>query len=117
MLPLAYTMDIETLALPDFRDRIGRNSKDCGSWVTCGSNSRSVISKIFLLRKNAAISWARWRGVRPDFVHRSFTPVRLLGWTLAELEGQSEWVFGIDADCNEQDEKESRLPSRILERL
>ncbi len=23
MLPLAYTMDIETLALPDFRERVG----------------------------------------------------------------------------------------------
>lgn len=109
VLPLAYTMDIETLAVPEFRERV---SPQLERMVRLGNmrieqqeryfeDVRMEEERVYQL---GALSAATGRIVSIA-VHAGPIP----GLDFGGEQAQSEHVFGIDADGNEQDEKQSLL--------
>src|SRR6266404_7483560 len=114
LLPRAYTMDIETLTLPDFRERVGPQLEKL---LKLG-NMRLEQQQRYL--EDIAVEEERCY----QLGSLSATSGRIL--SIAVHEGpvpgldfggveqrESEHVFGIDADGNEGDEKKSLL--RFLE--
>ena len=106
MLPLAYTMDIETLALPDFRERVGlqlERTMRLGN-MRIEQQQRyldDIAAEEERCYQLGALSATSGRIVCLA-VHVGLVPGM-------EIEGvahaQSEHVFGIDADGFEEDEK------------
>ena len=108
ILPRAYTMDIETIALPDFRERIGPHLERT---MRLG-NMRFEQQQRYLddiaaeeerCYQLGALSAASGR-VLCIAVHVG--PIPGLEFEGVQL-GESEYVFGIDQDANEQDEKQT----------
>jgi hypothetical protein len=108
VLPCAYTMDIETLALPDFRERVGPQLERL---MRLG-NMRLEQQQRYLA--DIAIEEERCY----QLGSLSATSGRVLSIAVhvgpvpgMQLEGmeqkQSEHVFGIDADGNEQHERQA----------
>ncbi|MEP6741201.1 MAG: ribonuclease H-like domain-containing protein [bacterium] len=109
VLPLAYTMDIETLTLPDFRERIGPQLERL---VKLG-NMRLEQQQRYLediaaeeerCYQLGSLSAASGR-VLSIAVHTGPVP----GIDFGVEQPQSEQVFGIDEDGFEQDEKKSLI--------
>jgi len=109
VLPLAYTMDIETLAVPEFRERVGPQLE---RMVRLGNmrieqqeryfeDVQMEVERVYQL---GALSAATGRIVSIA-VHAGAIP----GLDFGGEQAQTERVFGIDADGNEQDEKQSLL--------
>ena len=110
VLPLAYTMDIETLALPDFRDRVGPQLERLWKLGNMRLEQQERYLEDILVEEErcyqlGSLSAASGR-ILSIAVHAG--PVAGLEFGGVE-QGQVEYVFGIDADGNEQDEKESLL--------
>jgi hypothetical protein len=110
VLPQAYTMDIETLTLPDFRERIGPQLERL---LRLG-NMRFEQHQRYLediaaeeerCYQLGSLSATSGR-ILSIAVHRG--PIPALDFGGLE-QRQSEHVFGIDEDGNEQDEKKSLL--------
>src|SRR5712691_2893703 len=109
-LPRAYTMDIETLTLPDFRERIGPQLERL--WKL--GNMRLEQQQRYLediaaeeerCYQLGSLSAASGR-ILSIAVHQGPIP----GLDFGGIEQrQIERVFGIDEDGNEQDEKKSLL--------
>ncbi|MCM3874679.1 MAG: ribonuclease H-like domain-containing protein [Pyrinomonadaceae bacterium] len=106
VLPLAYTMDIETLALPDFRERVGpqlERSMRLGN-MRLEQQQRyleDIAAEEERSYKMGALSATSGR-ILSLAVHVGAVP----GMETAGLDqSHSEHVFGIDADGYEQDEK------------
>jgi Predicted 3'-5' exonuclease related to the exonuclease domain of PolB len=108
VLPRAFTMDIETLALPDFRDRVGpqlERSLRLGN-MRLEQQQRyldDIAAEEERCYQLGALSAASGR-VLSIAVHVG--PVPGLDFEGVQL-GQSEYAFGIDADGNERGEKET----------
>jgi hypothetical protein len=110
VLPLAFTMDIETLALPDFRDRVGPQLERLWKLGNMRLEQQERYLEDILIEEErcyqlGSLSAASGR-ILSIAVHAG--PVAGLDFGGVE-QGQVEHVFGIDADGNEQDEKESLL--------
>ncbi len=110
VLPRAYTMDIETLTLPDFRERVGPQLERL--WKL--GNMRLEQQQRYLediaaeeerCYQLGSLSAASGR-ILSIAVHEG--PIPGLDFGGVE-QRQSEQVFGIDKDGNEQDEKKSLL--------
>src|SRR5687768_13297333 len=110
VLPLAYTMDIETLAVPEFRERVGPQLE---RMVRLGNMRIEQQERYFedaqmeeeRVYQLGALSAATGRIVSIA-VHAGPVP----GLDFGEGEqAQTERVFGIDEDGNEEDEKRSLL--------
>jgi hypothetical protein len=110
VLPRAYTMDIETLTLPDFRERIGPQLERL---IKLG-NMRLEQQQRYLediaaeeerCYQLGSLSAASGR-ILSIAVHEG--PVPGLDFGGVE-QRESERVFGIDADGNEEDEQKSLL--------
>lgn len=107
-LPRAFTMDIETLALPDFRDRVGpqlERSLRLGN-MRLEQQQRyldDIAAEEERCYQLGALSAASGR-VLSIAVHVG--PIPGLEFEGVQL-GQSEHAFGIDAEGNEHDEKET----------
>jgi hypothetical protein len=108
VLPRAFTMDIETLALPDFRERVGpqlERSLRLGN-MRLEQQQRyldDIAAEEERCYQLGALSAATGR-VLCIAVHVG--PIPGLDFEGVQL-GQSEHVFGIDAAGNERDEQET----------
>jgi hypothetical protein len=114
VLPVAYTMDIETLTLPDFRERIGpqlERSLKLGN-MRLEQQQRyleDIAAEEERCYQLGSLSAASGR-ILSIAVHKGPIP----GINFGGVEQrESEHVFGIDADGNEQNEKQALL--RFLE--
>jgi len=110
VLPRAYTMDIETLTLPDFRERVGpqlEKSLKLGNMRL--EQQQRYLEDIVVEEERCyqlgSLSATSGR-VLSIAVHEG--PVAGLDFSGIE-QRQSERVFGIDEDGAEQDEKKSLL--------
>jgi len=108
ILPRAYTMDIETLALPDFRERVGAQLERTMRLGNMRLEQQQRYLEDIAAEEErcyqlGALSAASGR-VLCIAVHVG--PIPGLEFEGAQL-GESEHVFGIDQDGNEQDEKQS----------
>ena len=109
VLPLAYTMDIETLAVPEFRERVGPQLR---RMVRLGNMRIEQQERYFedvqleeeRVYQLGALSAATGRIVSIA-VHSGAIP----GLDFGGEQPQTERVFGIDEDGNEQDERQSLL--------
>src|SRR5437667_2922165 len=107
-LPRAFTMDIETLALPDFRERVGlqlERTMRLGNMrleqqQRCLEDIAAEEERCYQLGSLSAASGR----VLCIAVHVG--PVPGLEFEGVQL-GESEYVFGIDQDGREQDEKQA----------
>src|SRR5687768_7481859 len=114
VLPRAYTMDIETLTLPDFRERIGPQldrSMKLGNMRL--EQQQRYLEDIAAEEESCyqlgSLSAASGR-ILSIAVHEGPVPGVEFGGV---DQPETERVFGIDADGNEEDEKKSLL--RFLE--
>jgi DNA polymerase elongation subunit (family B) len=109
VLPLAYTMDIETLTLPDFRERVGPQLERL---IKLGNmrleQQQRYLEDIAVEEERCyqlgSLSATSGR-VLSIAVHRGPIP----GLDFGVKQPQSEHVFGIEEDDIEQDEKKSLL--------
>ncbi|HZE62771.1 MAG TPA: ribonuclease H-like domain-containing protein [Pyrinomonadaceae bacterium] len=109
VLPLAYTMDIETLTLPDFRERVGPQLERL---IKLGNmrleQQQRYLEDIAVEEERCyqlgSLSATSGR-VLSIAVHRGPIP----GLDFGVEQPQSEHVFGIEEDGIEQDEKKSLL--------
>ena len=109
VLPLAYTMDIETLTLPDFRERVGPQLERL---IKLGNmrleQQQRYLEDIAVEEERCyqlgSLSATSGR-VLSIAVHRG--PIPWLDFGVGQP--QSEHVFGIEEDGIEQDEKKSLL--------
>src|SRR6266478_4724691 len=114
VLPRAYTMDIETLTLPDFRERIGSQLERL---MRLGNmrleQQQRYLEDIAAEEERSyqlgSLSAASGR-ILSIAVHVGPIPGLDFGGLTSD---QSEHAFGIDANGNEEDEKKSLL--RFLE--
>lgn len=108
VLPRAYTMDIETLTLPDFRERIGPQLERLLKLGNMRFEQQQRYLEDIAAEEErcyqlGSLSAASGR-ILSIAVHRGSVP----GLDFSGVEqGESERVFGIDEDGNEVDEKES----------
>jgi hypothetical protein len=108
VLPQAYTLDIETLALPDFRDRVGPQLER----VYRLGNMRLEQQQRYLEDIAAEEERCYQLGSLSATSGRILCiavhvgPVPGLEFEGVQL-GETEHVFGIDADANEQEEKQA----------
>ncbi len=110
ILPKAYTLDIETLTLPDFRERIGpqlERSMRLGN-MRLEQQQRyldDIAEEEERCYQLGSLSATSGR-VLSIAIHVGSAP----GFDFEDiLQPQSEHVFGIDKDGNEQDEKKALL--------
>jgi hypothetical protein len=108
LLPRAFTMDIETLALPEFRERVGpKLERELRlGYMRLEQQQRYLEDiaaeeeRVYQLGSLSATSGR----IISIAVHIGPIP----GFEIEGLSGnQSEHAFGIDADANEQDEAQS----------
>jgi DNA polymerase elongation subunit (family B) len=109
VLPLAYTMDIETLTLPDFRERVGPQLEKLLKLGNMRLEQQQRYLEDIAAEEErcyqlGSLSAASGR-VLSIAVHRGAIP----GLDFGVEQPQSEHVFGIDEDGFEQDEKKSLL--------
>jgi hypothetical protein len=110
VLPRAYTMDIETLTLPDFRERIGPQLERLLKLGNMRFEQQQRYLEDIAAEEErcyqlGSLSAASGR-ILSIAVHEGPVP----GFDFGGLEQQvSEHVFGIDEDGNEEDEKKSLL--------
>jgi hypothetical protein len=110
VLPRAYTMDIETLTLPDFRERIGPQLERLWKLGNMRLEQQQRYLEDIAMEEErcyqlGSLSAASGR-ILSIAVHAG--PIPGLDFGGVEQD-QTERVFGIDADGNEQDEKKSLL--------
>jgi len=109
VLPRAYTMDLETLTLPDFRERVGpqlERSLKLGN-MRFEQQQRyleDIAAEEERCYQLGSLSAASGR-ILSIAVHEGPIP----GIDIGVEQIQQERVFGIDQDGNEQDEKKSLL--------
>jgi hypothetical protein len=109
VLPLAYTMDIEKLTLPDFRERVGPQLEKLLKLGNMRLEQQQRYLEDIAAEEErcyqlGSLSAASGR-VLSIAVHRG--PIPALDFGVEQP--QSEHVFGIDEDGFEQDEKKSLL--------
>ncbi len=107
VLPLAYTMDIETLTLPDFRERVGPQLERLMKLGNMRLEQQQRYLEDIAVEEErcyqlGSLSATSGR-VLSIAVHRGPIP----GLDFGVEQSQSEHVFGIDEDGFEQDEKKS----------
>lgn len=108
ILPRAYTMDIETLALPDFRERVGAQLERTMRLGNMRLEQQQRYLEDIAAEEErcyqlGALSAASGRVL---CIAAHVGPIPGLDFEGAQL-GESEHVFGIDQDGNEQDEKQT----------
>ncbi len=107
ILPRAFTMDIETLALPDFRERVGAQLERTMRLGNLRVEQQQRYLEDIAAEEErcyqlGALSAASGRVL---CIAVQLGPIAGLDFAGAQL-GESEHVFGIDGEGNEQDEKQ-----------
>jgi len=108
-LPLAYTMDIETLALPDFRDRVGPQLEKLWKLGNMRLEQQERYLEDILVEEERCYQLGSLSAASGRILSIAVHTGPVAGLDFGVEQKQSEHVFGIDAEGNEQDEKESLL--------
>ncbi len=108
ILPRAYTIDIETLALPDFRERIGSQLERKLRLGNMRIEQLQRYLEDIAAEEERCYQLGALNAVsgRVLCIAVQVGPIPKLEFAGAQL-GESEHVFGIDADGVEQDEKQT----------
>lgn len=110
VLPLAYTMDIETLALPDFRERVGPQLEKLLKLGNMRLEQQQRYLEDILVEEERCYQLGSLGAASGRILSIAVHTGPVPGLDFGEVDQrQSERVFGIDEDGNEQDEKESLL--------
>jgi hypothetical protein len=108
VLPRAYTLDIETLALPDFRDRVGPQLERVFrlGHMRLEQQQRYLEDIAAEEERSYQLGSLSATSGRILCIAVHVGPVPGLEFEGVQM-GESEYVFGIDAESNEQEEKQA----------
>ena len=106
VLPRAYTLDIETLALPDFRDRVGPQLERVFRLGNMRLEQQQRYLEDIAAEEERCYQLGSLNATsgRILCIAVHVGPVPGLEFEGVQM-GESEYVFGIDAESNEQEEK------------
>lgn len=106
VLPLAYTLDIETLALPDFRERVGLQLERTMRLGNMRLEQQQRYLEDIAAEEERCYQLGALSATSGRIVSLAVHVAPVPGMQIEGLEiTPSEHVFGIDADGFEQDEK------------
>ncbi|HEV2884939.1 MAG TPA: ribonuclease H-like domain-containing protein [Pyrinomonadaceae bacterium] len=110
ILPRAYTLDIETLTLPDFRERVGPQLERLLKLGNMRFEQQQRYLEDIVVEEERCYQLGSLSATSGRILSIAVHEGPVAGLDFAGIEqGQSERIFGIDADGNEQDEKKSLL--------
>jgi DNA polymerase elongation subunit (family B) len=109
VLPVAYTMDIETLALPDFRERVGPQLEKLWKLGNMRLEQQERYLEDILVEEERCYQLGSLSAASGRILSIAVHAGPVAGLDFGVEQRQSERVFGIDAEGNEQDEKQSLL--------
>ena len=116
VLPLAYTMDIETLALPDFRERVGLQLERTMRLGNMRLEQQQRYLEDIAAEEERCYQLGALSATSGRIVSLAVHVGPVPGMEIEGVEhNQSEHVFGIDADGFEEDE--ARALTRFLNLL
>ena len=106
VLPLAYTMDIETLALPDFRERVGLQLERTMRLGNMRLEQQQRYLEDIAAEEERCYQMGALSATSGRIICLAVHVGPVPGMEIEGVElNQSEHVFGIDADGYEEDEK------------
>jgi predicted 3'-5' exonuclease similar to PolB exonuclease domain len=110
VLPLAYTMDIETLSLPDFRERVGPQLERLWKLGNMRLEQQQRYLEDIAMEEERCYQLGSLSAASGRIISIAVHVGPIPGLDFGGVEQpQTERVFGIDADGNEQNEKMSLL--------
>ncbi len=108
LLPVAYTMDIETLALPDFRERVGLQLERTLRLGNMRLEQQQRYLEDIAAEEERCYQLGSLSATSGRVLSIAVHVGPVAGLDFAGVQqSQAEYVFGIDADGNEEDEKRS----------
>jgi len=109
VLPLAYTMDIETLTLPDFRERVGPQLERLLRLGNMRLEQQQRYLEDIAIEEERCYQLGSLSATSGRILSIAVHTGPVAGIDFGVEQPQSERVFGIDKDGFEQDEKKSLL--------
>lgn len=110
VLPRAYTMDIETLTLPDFRERVGPQLERLLKLGNMRFEQQQRYLEDIAIEEERCYQLGSLSATSGRILSIAVHEGPIAGFGFAGIDQrESEHVFGIDEDGNEQDEKKSLL--------
>jgi hypothetical protein len=109
VLPLAYTMDIETLTLPDFRERVGPQLERLLRLGNMRLEQQQRYLEDIAIEEERCYQLGSLSATSGRILSIAVHTGPVAGIDFGVEQPQSEHVFGIDKDGFEQDEKKSLL--------
>ena len=110
VLPRAYTMDIETLTLPDFRERVGPQLERLLKLGNMRLEQQQRYLEDIVVEEERCYQLGSLSATSGRILSIAVHEGPVAGFDFDGIDqGESEHVFGIDQDGNEQDEKRSLL--------
>jgi hypothetical protein len=110
VLPRAYTMDIETLTLPDFRERVGPQLEKLLKLGNMRLEQQQRYLEDIVVEEERCYQLGSLSATSGRILSIAVHEGPIAGFDFGGIEQiESERVFGIDSDGNEQDEKKSLL--------
>lgn len=107
--PLAHTMDIETLALPDFRDRVGPQLEKLWKLGNMRLEQQDRYLEDILIEEERCYQLGSLSAASGRILSIAVHTGPVAGIDFGVEQDESERVFGIDSEAREQDEKESLI--------
>jgi hypothetical protein len=109
VLPRAYTMDIETLTLPDFRERVGPQLEKLLKLGNMRLEQQQRYLEDIAIEEERCYQLGSLSATSGRILSIAVHAGLVAGIDFGVEQSQSERVFGIDEDGLEQDEKKSLL--------
>jgi DNA polymerase elongation subunit (family B) len=107
VLPRAYTMDIETLALPDYRERVGPQLERLLKLGNMRLEQQQRYLEDIMIEEERCYQLGSLSAASGRIVSIAVHEGPVAGYEFGIEQPQAEHVFGIDANGAEQDEKNS----------
>lgn len=109
VLPVAYTLDIETLTLPDFRERVGPQLERLWKLGNMRLEQQQRYLEDIAIEEERCYQLGSLSATSGRVISIAVHAGPIPGLDFGVEQAQSERVFGIDEDGFEQDEKKSLL--------
>ncbi|HYJ84607.1 MAG TPA: ribonuclease H-like domain-containing protein [Pyrinomonadaceae bacterium] len=110
ILPRAYTLDIETLTLPDFRERVGPQLERLLKLGNMRLEQQQRYLEDIAIEEERCYQLGSLSATSGRILSIAVHQGPIAGLDFGQVgQSESEHVFGIDEDGNEQDEKKSLL--------
>ena len=109
VLPRAYTMDIETLALPDYRERVGPQLERLLKLGNMRLEQQQRYLEDIMIEEERCYQLGSLSAASGRIVSLAVHEGPMAGFEFGVEQSQVEHVFGIDANGVEQDEKNALL--------